>query len=102
MKDKDWDALANKLRQKSMAKTVSQGKDANTFKQLHAIKTFDDGHRDALEELLPEMGLTVTIIACVTDSDTRYHLCNFQTGVTSIDNPMLHANPLHQYHLDIA
>ena len=53
-----------------MAKTVSQGKDANTFKQLHAIKTFDDGHRDALEELLPEMGLTVTIIACVTDSDT--------------------------------
>ena len=59
VKDKDWDALANKLRQKSMAKTVSQGQDANTFKQLHAIKTFDDGHRDALEELLPEMGLTM-------------------------------------------
>ena len=59
VKDKDWDILANKLRQKSMATTVSQGKDADTFEQLHALMTFDDSHREALEELLPEMGLTM-------------------------------------------
>jgi len=58
VKDKDWDALANKLRVSSMAKVVSQGKDADTFKELQSLKTFDEGHREALEELLPEMGLT--------------------------------------------
>lgn len=57
--DKNWDELANKLRVKSMAKCAAQGKSANTFKQLHALKTFDDAHREALEELLPEMGLTM-------------------------------------------
>jgi len=58
VKGQDWDALANKLRIASMAKVVSQGKDADTFKELQSLKTFDDGHREALEELLPEMGLT--------------------------------------------
>mgnify|MGYP002637242661 CR=1 FL=1 len=51
VKGQDWDALANKLRIASMAKVVSQGKDADTFKELQSLKTFDDGHREALEEL---------------------------------------------------
>jgi len=55
---KDWHVLANRLRQSSMAKVVSQGKGADAFKELQSLKTFDDGHREALEELLPEMGLT--------------------------------------------
>ena len=53
---KDWDALANVLRQRSMAKMTSKGKDADTFAALHALPNFDMAHKTALEELLPEMG----------------------------------------------